>query len=85
LNRSIYEGKITVKYETKLFTKKINGIILGDMTSPGTYPNPWHSEACYNVVLLNYDCKTYTFYITQYGKLQLSVKDLILRNKSKNT
>jgi hypothetical protein len=52
LNEVVYEEKITVKFETKLFTKKINGIILGDMTIPMVYPNPWYSEAHYDRVLL---------------------------------
>jgi hypothetical protein len=44
--------KIAVKYERKLFTKKINGIVLGDMTRCATYPNLQNTEAHYDLVLL---------------------------------
>jgi hypothetical protein len=36
----------------KLFTKKINRIVLGDMTRPAIYVNPRYSEAHYYRVLL---------------------------------
>jgi hypothetical protein len=39
LNEVVYKEKITVQFETNLFTKKINGIILGHMTRPVVYPN----------------------------------------------
>jgi hypothetical protein len=53
LNEVIYEEKKNLKWNLKqLFTKKINGIILGDMTRPALYPNPCNSEACYNGALL---------------------------------
>jgi hypothetical protein len=41
---------VAVKFETKLFAKKINGIMLGDMTRPAVYPKPWYSEVRYNRV-----------------------------------
>jgi hypothetical protein len=44
--------QITVKFEMKLFTKKRNGIILGDMTVPVVYLNWLYSEAFYDGVLL---------------------------------
>jgi hypothetical protein len=33
LNEVLCEEKITIKFETQLFTKKINATILGDMTT----------------------------------------------------
>jgi hypothetical protein len=44
--------KNAVKFETELFTEKINGIILGDMTRCAVYPNLQYIEARYNLVLL---------------------------------
>jgi hypothetical protein len=41
---------VTMK-STVLFTNKINGIILGDMTTHAVYLNPQYGEACYNTVL----------------------------------
>jgi hypothetical protein len=38
LNEVVYEEKVAVKFETVLLTKKLNGIILGDMTRPVVYP-----------------------------------------------
>lgn len=46
--------KITVKFQLKLFTKKINQIILGDMIRPAVFLNPRYSKACYNRVFLNF-------------------------------
>jgi hypothetical protein len=43
--------QITVNFEMKLFTKKRNGIIFGDMTIM-VYLNWWYSEAFYNGALL---------------------------------
>jgi hypothetical protein len=34
LNEVVYKEEMAVKFETKLFTRKMNGIILGDMTRP---------------------------------------------------
>jgi hypothetical protein len=39
--------EFTVKFETKLFSKKIIGITLEDVTKPAVY-----NEACYNSMLL---------------------------------
>jgi hypothetical protein len=50
--QSCLQTKIAVKPGTMLFTKKINGIILGDMTRHAVYPNPWYSKAHYKGVLL---------------------------------
>lgn len=44
--------KKSVRFETKLCTKKMTGLILGDMTRHTVYQNPQHSEACDNGVLL---------------------------------
>jgi hypothetical protein len=41
LDEVIYEEKVTVKFETMLLMKELNGIILGDMTTPTVYLNPW--------------------------------------------
>jgi hypothetical protein len=49
---NVYKQKIAVKPGTMLFTKKINGIILGDMTRPAVCRNPWYSEAYYKGVLM---------------------------------
>lgn len=46
--------EITVKFQMKSSTKKINGIILGDMTRHVVFLNPQYSEACYKRVLLNF-------------------------------
>jgi hypothetical protein len=43
---------IIIRFETKLFTKKINGIVLGDMTRYSVYWSPQYSEARDNGVLL---------------------------------
>jgi hypothetical protein len=40
--------KIAVKFETKWFTKKIDGIILGDVTRPSVYLNPRYTKALCN-------------------------------------
>jgi hypothetical protein len=48
-----YDKKITAKFETKVFSKNIHGIIFGEMTWPAVYPNPLVSAAYYNEVLLN--------------------------------
>lgn len=44
------------------------------MTRPAVYLNPWHSEAHYNAVLLNYDCKTYTLLCKIIWKMSIRCK-----------
>lgn len=51
LNKVAYT-KITIKFEIMLFTKKINVIILGDMTRPAGYLNSRYSEVHHIWVLL---------------------------------
>jgi hypothetical protein len=48
----VYEEKITVKFQIKPFTNKIDPIIFGDMTRPVVYLNLMYSEDCYDAVLL---------------------------------